>query len=131
MGIGAGATLTSSGCGCLMATFDALSGGEQTKCLLALLFFTPNSFALIDEPTNHLEHASRQIVATYLKKKSGFILVSHDSSFLDAICDHILAIEREKISLYQGNFPLTRRKRSCKIIQKKQQMTSRVNKFHD
>ncbi|MGM9886049.1 MAG: ribosomal protection-like ABC-F family protein [Lactococcus sp.] len=88
----------------LWRPFDALSGGEQTKCLLALLFLTPDSFALIDEPTNHLDHTSRQIVATYLKKKSGFILVSHDSSFLDAVCDHILAIEREKISLYQGNF---------------------------
>ncbi|WP_374285658.1 ribosomal protection-like ABC-F family protein [Lactococcus sp.] len=88
----------------LWRPFDTLSGGEQTKCLLALLFLTPDSFALIDEPTNHLDHTSRQIVATYLKKKSGFILVSHDSSFLDAVCDHILAIEREKISLYQGNF---------------------------
>lgn len=88
----------------LWRPFQSLSGGEQTKCLLALLFLEEGKFPLIDEPTNHLDVKARAIVAAYLQKKSGFILVSHDRDFLDATCDHILAIERKQIILYQGNF---------------------------
>ena len=86
----------------LWRPFESLSGGEQTKCLLAIL--DEANFPLIDEPTNHLDMESRKIVAAYLKKKSGFIVVSHDRHFLDQVCDHILAIERQQIILYQGNF---------------------------
>lgn len=88
----------------LWRPFESLSGGEQTKCLLAILFLDEANFPLIDEPTNHLDMESRKIVAAYLKKKSGFIVVSHDRHFLDQVCDHILAIERQQIILYQGNF---------------------------
>ncbi|MFC4652367.1 ribosomal protection-like ABC-F family protein [Lactococcus nasutitermitis] len=90
----------------LWQPFESLSGGEQTKCLLALLFLDKSNFPLIDEPTNHLDITSREKVANYLKEKSGFILVSHDRDFLDKVCDHILAIERQKIQLYQGNFSI-------------------------
>lgn len=88
----------------LWRPFDTLSGGEQTKCLLALLFLDEQNFPLIDEPTNHLDIESRKIVSNYLKKKMGFIVVSHDRDFLNETTDHTLAIERQKISLYQGNF---------------------------
>lgn len=88
----------------LWRPYQALSGGEQTKVRLALLFTNTEAFALIDEPTNHLDRASRQAVAAYLKQKSGFIVISHDRDFLNAICDHTLALERQKISLYQGNY---------------------------
>ncbi|WP_461214220.1 ribosomal protection-like ABC-F family protein [Lacticaseibacillus sp. GG6-2] len=81
-----------------------LSGGEQTKLRLALLFTDTDRFALIDEPTNHLDTASRQLVADYLKRKSGFIVISHDRHFLDQVTDHTLAIDRQQITLYQGNY---------------------------
>ena len=42
-----------------------------------------NSFMLIDEPTNHLDVYGRTVVADYLQKKKGFILVSHDRDFLN------------------------------------------------
>ncbi|WP_159721595.1 ribosomal protection-like ABC-F family protein [Enterococcus sp. CSURQ0835] len=88
----------------LWQPFDTLSGGEQTKILLALLFTQTARFALIDEPTNHLDLQARHHVATYLQQKNGFIVVSHDRTFLDQICDHILAIEKSQLVLYQGNF---------------------------
>ncbi|MDH6364961.1 lincosamide and streptogramin A transport system ATP-binding/permease protein [Enterococcus sp. PF1-24] len=85
--------------------FNSLSGGEQTKVLLSLLFLEENAFPLIDEPTNHLDAASRTLVAKYLqKKKQGFILISHDRQFVDATVDHIISIEKRKLSVYQGNF---------------------------
>ena len=84
--------------------FSTLSNGEQTKVLLAGLFLRENSFLLIDEPTNHLDMNARQIVAKYLKSKSGFILVSHDRTFLDECTDHTLSINKNNIEVINGNF---------------------------
>lgn len=85
--------------------FDTLSGGEQTKILLAASFVDSDSFPLIDEPTNHLDESSRQQIAQYLNTHDqGYIVVSHDRDFLNQITDHILAIENGEIHLYQGNY---------------------------
>ncbi len=88
----------------LYRPFDTLSNGEQTKVLLAALFCNEGHFLLIDEPTNHLDARARELVSAYLKKKKGFILVSHDRSFLDGCVDHILSINRANIEVQGGNF---------------------------
>lgn len=88
----------------LWRPFDTLSNGEQTKVMLAALFLNEGHFLLIDEPTNHLDTKARQKVAAYLKRKKGFILVSHDRRFLDDCVDHILSINRADIQLQKGNF---------------------------
>lgn len=88
----------------LWRPFDTLSGGEQTKALLAGLFLDDAAFPLIDEPTNHLDLAGREAVARYLSHKPGFILVSHDRHFLDAAVDHILAINASDIEIHNGNY---------------------------
>ncbi|MCM3175848.1 Lsa family ABC-F type ribosomal protection protein [Paenibacillus sp. MER 99-2] len=88
----------------LYRTFDSLSQGEQTKVMLAALFLKDNQFLLIDEPTNHLDLHARKIVSEYLRNKSGFILVSHDRSFLDHCVDHILSINKTNIEIQKGNF---------------------------
>lgn len=88
----------------LWRTFDTLSNGEQTKVLLAALFLNEGHFLLIDEPTNHLDVKARKSVADYLKRKKGFILVSHDRNVLDTCVDHILALNRTNIEVQKGNF---------------------------
>ena len=88
----------------LYRAFETLSNGEQTKALLAALFLNEGHFLLIDEPTNHLDTKAREQVANYLKKKKGFILVSHDRRFLDACVDHILSLNRANIEVQSGNF---------------------------
>ncbi|TFE23488.1 Lsa family ABC-F type ribosomal protection protein [Cohnella luojiensis] len=88
----------------LYRPFDSLSNGEQTKVLLAALFLKENSFLLIDEPTNHLDLNARKLVSNYLKTKNGFILVSHDRSFLDNCIDHILSINKTNLEIQKGNF---------------------------
>jgi lincosamide and streptogramin A transport system ATP-binding/permease protein len=88
----------------LYRSFDSLSNGEQTKVLLAALFLKEDSFLLIDEPTNHLDLNARKLVSDYLNTKSGFILVSHDRSFLDNCVDHILSINKTNIEIQKGNF---------------------------
>lgn len=84
--------------------FNTLSNGEQTKVLLAALFLTEGQFLLIDEPTNHLDTEARKIVSDYLRKKKGFILISHDRNFLDGCVDHILSINRANIEVQSGNY---------------------------
>ena len=88
----------------LYRPFETLSNGEQTKVLLAALFCNEGHFLLIDEPTNHLDVKAREMVAAYLKKKKGFILISHDRRFLDGCVDHILSLNRENIEVQSGNF---------------------------
>lgn len=88
----------------LWRSFGTLSNGEQTKALLAALFLNRGHFLLIDEPTNHLDDKGRELVAAYLKRKKGFILVSHDRCFLDGCVDHILSLNRASIEVQSGNF---------------------------
>lgn len=88
----------------LTRPFVSLSQGERTKALLAALFCRENSFLLIDEPTNHLDLEGRAAVSSYLRQKSGFILVSHDRAFLDGCIDHVLSINRTGLEVQRGNF---------------------------
>ena len=88
----------------LYRPFHTLSNGEQTKVMLALLFSGENRFLLIDEPTNHLDMEAREMVSDYLKRKKGFLLVSHDRAFLDKCIDHVLTINKTNIEVQQGNF---------------------------
>lgn len=88
----------------LWRPFETLSNGEQTKALLAALFLNEGHFLLIDEPTNHLDAQARELVSAYLKKKKGFILVSHDRCFLDGCVDHVLSLNRADIEVQSGNF---------------------------
>lgn len=88
----------------LYRPFSTLSMGEQTKCLLCAMFLIDNAFFLLDEPTNHLDAQSRQVVADYLKGKSGFILVSHNRYLLNEVCDHIISINRSNIDIIAGGY---------------------------
>ena len=88
----------------LYRNFNLLSGGEQVKILLTSLFLKGNNFLLIDEPTNHLDIETRNNLVSYLEKKKGFILISHDRNFLDKVVNHIIAINNSNIEIQQGNF---------------------------
>lgn len=88
----------------LYRSFATLTNGEQTKVLLATLFLKENSSLLIDEPTNHLDMDARKLVSDYLQTKRGFMLVSHDRSFMDHCVDHILSMNSTNIKIQKGNF---------------------------
>lgn len=83
--------------------FEQFSCGEQTKILLAALFSKENAFLLIDEPTNHLDRNGRRVLAEYLHKKSSYIIVSHDKSFMDGCIDHVLSINKSNIEVNACN----------------------------
>src|SRR5690606_33028955 len=61
-----------------------LSGGEQSRVLLARLVWTYPQVLVLDEPTNHLDIPAREALETALREYPGSILmVSHDRYFLD------------------------------------------------
>ncbi len=84
--------------------FATLSRGEMTKVLLAALFAREDAYPLIDEPTNHLDAHGRALVADYLRRKDGFLLVSHDRAFLNRCIDHVLSLNRSDVWVMQGNY---------------------------
>ena len=85
--------------------FATLSGGEQTRALLAALFLDEGAYPMIDEPTNHLDEPGRELVSDYLRRLDrGFLLVSHDRAFLDGCVDHILALNPTGPELVRGSF---------------------------
>ena len=94
----------------LYRPFKTLSGGERTKFLLAVLF-AGEGFPLLDEPTDHVDLDGRRHIAKYLSEKRGYIVVSHDRSFLDSCCDHIVALTSDGAELVRGNYSVWRSER--------------------
>ena len=88
----------------LSRPLSSFSPGERVRLMMAALFVRKNHFLLIDEPTNHLDMAGRERMAAYLGGKSGFLVASHDRSFLDSACDHILALEKQGARVTAGNY---------------------------
>lgn len=84
--------------------FHTLSGGERTRMIILALFLRREGYVLLDEPTNHLDYEGKHALMEYLKKKKGFLVVSHDSPFLNEITDHILSINKTNLTLEQGNY---------------------------
>ena len=90
--------------GVLDRPFSTLSGGEQVKALLSVLFLREGTFPLLDEPTNHLDLEGRRLVSRWLSRKEGFLLISHDRAFLDGCVDHIVALNKLDVAVRQGSF---------------------------
>jgi lincosamide and streptogramin A transport system ATP-binding/permease protein len=112
--------------------YNNISNGEKTKILLVLLFLKDNSFLLIDEPTNHLDYIGREQLSEYLKLKKGFILVSHDRSFLDNCTDHTLSINKSDIILHKGNFTCffeNKVKQNESELEKNEKLKAEINRL--
>ncbi len=88
-----------------------LSGGEKTKLALAKILYKPANFLIFDEPTNHLDIDARQALEEALENYDGaYVIVSHDRYFLDRIAERILAVEDNRIRVYDGNYSFYREK---------------------
>lgn len=85
---------------------SSLSGGYKLRVLLAQSLFDKPDILLLDEPTNHLDIFSIYWLENYLKNKFKGVLVviSHDISFLNNICTHILDVDYGEVRSYTGNY---------------------------
>ncbi len=83
-----------------------LSGGEKRRLyLLTILIQSPN-FLILDEPTNDLDLATLSTLEEYLLDFPGcLIIVSHDRSFLDRLCDHLFVFKgNARIKDFPGTY---------------------------
>jgi ATP-binding cassette subfamily F protein 3 len=82
-----------------------LSGGEKSRVVLATLLARPLNFLVLDQPTNHLDMQSRDILLKALKKFTGtVVLVSHDRHFLRSLVDHVMEIDHGEMRIYGGDY---------------------------
>src|SRR5262245_25850141 len=87
----------------LNGPIDKLSGGWQTRVKLAALLLHEPNLLLLDEPTNFLDLRTQILLEHFLKSHDGgCLIVSHDRTFLNATCDHTLALTRGKLISFPG-----------------------------
>jgi ABC transport system ATP-binding/permease protein len=84
---------------------SALSGGMLRKASLARCLSRGARLLLLDEPTNHLDMETIEWLEALLRRASfGFVLVTHDRYFLDAVCTAIMEIEDRQVRKYPGSY---------------------------
>ena len=84
---------------------EKLSGGEKVRLILIKLIQKDINFLILDEPTNHIDIDTREILEDALKKYTGTVLfVSHDRFFINKIATRILNIEENQIKSHYGNY---------------------------
>ncbi len=87
----------------------AMSSGEKQRLLLALLSTETANMIILDEPTNFLDIQTRESLASTLRAFEGTVLfVSHDRTFIDAVADRVVLIERSNVSVLNGNYSANR-----------------------
>ena len=82
-----------------------LSGGEKVRLKLFKLMQKNVNLLIMDEPTNHIDITTQEVLEEALKEYPGTILfISHDRYFINEIARKILYIEDKKITEYLGNY---------------------------
>lgn len=80
-----------------------LSGGERSRLALASLMLEPHNLLVLDEPTNHMDMRSKDILKSALLKYDGtVVVVSHDREFLDGMVDKVYEFRDGGVKEYLG-----------------------------
>jgi len=94
------------------------SGGWRMRLNLAKALMCRSDLLLLDEPTNHLDFAAIIWLERWLQQYSGtLLLISHDRDFLDRSVRRIAHIERQKITVYRGNYTAFELQRAEQLAQ--------------
>jgi ATPase subunit of ABC transporter with duplicated ATPase domains len=82
-----------------------LSGGEKARLVMAKMLYDPPNLLVLDEPTSHLDMATKEMLIAALADYEGTMLfVSHDRHFLAALSNRVLELTPEGIHQYGGGY---------------------------
>lgn len=88
----------------LTQKMETLSGGQKTRVFLAGISIHRPEIVLLDEPSNHLDTLSREILYAYIKSaKNTLMLVSHDRTLLNLLSS-VYELSNHGIAVYGGNY---------------------------
>lgn len=80
-----------------------LSGGERSRLAMARLMLEPYNLLVLDEPTNHMDMLSKEILKLALQRYDGTVIViSHDREFLDGLVDTVYEFRDGRVKEYLG-----------------------------
>ena len=95
-----------------------LSGGERSRLAMARLMLEPYNLLILDEPTNHMDMRSKDILKDALQKFDGtVVVVSHDREFLDGLVDRIYEFRDGGVREYLGDIWYFLEKRKVESLQ--------------
>ena len=84
---------------------SAMSGGERARISLLKLMLGGYNLLLLDEPTNHLDASSREALEdTLLHYEGTLLIISHDRYFINKLADRVLAMTKDGLTEYLGNY---------------------------
>lgn len=84
---------------------DNMSGGEKTRFKLAQALSKNSPLVFADEPTSNIDIEGIELLErSFQEYKGALVLISHDRSFLDKLCNKIIELEDGKIKIYKGNY---------------------------
>ena len=114
------------------------SGGWRMRVALAAALFAQPDLLLLDEPTNYLDLEGTLWLQDHLARyPRTVIIISHDRDLLDQAVDHILHLERGRLSLYRGGYSAFERQREerqaldAKLAKKREAERRRIMAFVD
>ena len=82
-----------------------LSGGEKVRLKLFCLIQNKYNFLILDEPTNHIDMDTREILENALIDFKGSILfISHDRYFINKVANNIAELKNKKIKKFIGTY---------------------------
>src|SRR6266853_1553863 len=92
-----------------------LSGGWKMRVALARVLLGRPDVLLMDEPTNHLDIESIIWLESFLKSRSGALLMtSHDRDFMNRVITKVAEIDDGEIAMYSGNYDFYERERAIR-----------------
>ncbi len=95
-----------------------LSGGERARLAMARMMLEPRNLLVLDEPTNHMDMRSKDILKSAILKYDGtVIVVSHDREFLDGMVDKIYEFRDGGVQEYLGGIYYFLEKRRLASLQ--------------
>ncbi len=102
-----------------------LSGGERARLAMAKLILKPYNLLALDEPTNHMDIRSKDILKQALKSYDGtIIIVSHDRDFLDGLVDKLYEFRDGKVKEHLGGISDFLKKRKIENLSELERKTS-------